>query len=49
MNQFEEGNTGLTEVKWFAIDQIEDLKVYDDIKPIIAIGIEKILKNYAAK
>lgn len=45
----EEGNTGLTEVKWFSLDQIEELKLYSDIKPIIALGIEKILKNYAAK
>lgn len=44
--KLEEENTGLTEAKWFSLDQIEGLKIYDDIKPIIALGIEKILKNY---
>jgi len=40
-------STGIVEVKWFALDQIEELKIYDDIKPILALGIEKIIKNYA--
>lgn len=44
--KLEEENTGLTEAKWFSLDQIEGLKIYDDIKPIIALGIEKIGKNY---
>ncbi|MDQ1281844.1 MAG: Nudix hydrolase protein [Patescibacteria group bacterium] len=42
----EKENTGLVEAKWFALDQIEDLKLYDDIKPILAIGIEKINEIY---
>lgn len=42
----EKENTGLVEAKWFALDQIEDLKLYDDVKPIIAIGIEKINEIY---
>ncbi len=44
--KLEEGSTGLVEAKWFALDQIEDLKLYDDIKPILAIGIEKINEIY---
>lgn len=44
--KLEEGNTGLTEAKWFTLDQVEELKTYDDIKPILAIGIEKIIENY---
>lgn len=42
----EKENTGLVEAKWFALDQVEDLKLYDDIKPILAIGIEKINEIY---
>ena len=42
----EKENTGLVEAKWFALDQVEDLKLYDDVKPIIAIGIEKINEIY---
>ncbi len=42
----EKENTGLVEAKWFALDQVEDLKLYDDVKPIIAIGIEKIMQIY---
>ena len=42
----EKENTGLVEAKWFSLDQIEDLKLYDDVKPIIAIGIEKIMQIY---
>lgn len=42
----EKENTGLVEAKWFGLDQIEDLKLYDDIKPILAIGIEKINEIY---
>lgn len=42
----EKENTGLVEAKWFALDQLEDLKLYDDVKPIIAIGIEKINEIY---
>jgi N utilization substance protein B len=45
----EKENTGLTEAKWFSLDQIEDLKTYDDIKPIIALGLEKINQNYENK
>lgn len=44
--KLEEENTGLVETKWFSLDQIEDLNIYDDMKPIIALGIEKIDKNY---
>jgi len=44
--KLEEENTGLVEAKWFSLDQIESLKLYDDIKPIIALGIEKIGTNY---
>lgn len=44
--RLEEENTGLVEAKWFSLDQIEDLNIYEDIKPIIAGGIEKIVKNY---
>lgn len=44
--KLEENNTGLIEAKWFSLDQVEDLKIYEDIKPIIALGIEKITKNY---
>lgn len=44
--KLEEENTGLVEAKWFALDQIADLNIYDDMKPIIALGIEKITKNY---
>ncbi len=40
--KIEEENTGLTEAKWFSLDQISDLNIYDDIKPIIALAIEKI-------
>lgn len=39
-------NTGLTEAKWFTLDQVETLNVYEDIKPILAIAINKIMKNY---
>ena len=42
----EKENTGLVEAKWFALDQIENLNLYDDVKPIIAIGIEKINEIY---
>ncbi|MEI6352392.1 MAG: transcription antitermination factor NusB [Candidatus Nomurabacteria bacterium] len=45
----EKENTGLTEAKWFSLDQIEELKTYDDIKPIIAAGLEKINENYDRK
>lgn len=44
--RLEEENTGLIEAKWFSLDQIEDLNIYDDMKPIIALGVEKIDKNY---
>lgn len=42
----EKENTGLVEAKWFSLDQIEDLKLYDDIKPILAIGLEKVNEIY---
>jgi N utilization substance protein B len=45
----EKENTGLTEAKWFSLDQIDGLKIYDDIKPIIASGLEKINQNYEHK
>ena len=45
----EKENTGLTEAKWFSLDQIDGLKIYDDIKPIIALGLEKINQNYEDK
>ncbi|MBP9766031.1 MAG: transcription antitermination factor NusB [Candidatus Pacebacteria bacterium] len=45
----EKENTGLLEAKWFSLDQIEDLTLYDDIKPIIAIGLEKINEIYENK
>jgi len=35
---------GLTEVKWFALSEIPDLKIYDDILPIITKAIKIILK-----
>ncbi len=44
--KLEENNTGLLEAKWFSLDQVDDLNIYDDIKPIIALGIEKISKIY---
>ena len=44
--KLEENNTGLIEAKMVSLDQVEDLKIYEDIKPIIALGIEKITKNY---
>ena len=44
--KLEEGSTGLVEAKWFSLDQIEELNLYDDIKPILAIGIEKINEIY---
>lgn len=42
----EKENTGLLEAKWFSFDQIENLNLYDDIKPILAIGIERINQIY---
>ena len=47
--RLEEDNTGLVEAKWFSLDQVADLNMYDDIKPIIAAGIEKINKIYDNK
>jgi len=35
---------GLTEVKWFNLSEIPDLKIYDDILPIITKAIKIILK-----
>ncbi len=46
--KLEEDNTGLVEARWFSLDKIEDLNIYNDIKPILALGIEKIVKNYGA-
>lgn len=40
--KLEEETTRLLEAKWFSLDQIESLKIYDDVKPIIALGIEKL-------
>jgi N utilization substance protein B len=42
----EKENSGLLEAKWFSLDQIAELKVYDDIKPILVLGVEKINKIY---
>ncbi|MEN9338668.1 MAG: hypothetical protein RI945_393 [Candidatus Parcubacteria bacterium] len=42
----EKENTGLLEAKWFSLDQIGELKIYDDMKAVIAFGIEKINENY---
>ena len=42
-------DTGITEVKWFSLEEVENLKMYDDIKPILEIGIKKILKIYENK
>ena len=44
--KMEKDSTGITEVKWFSLDQIENLKIYDDIKSIIAIAVNKIQKMY---
>jgi len=38
----EKDKTGITEAKWFPLDEIEDLKMYSDIKSIIKLGLEKI-------
>lgn len=46
--KLQEDNTGLVEAKWFSLDQIEGLKIYDDIKSIIAIGVDKVSQNYAS-
>lgn len=35
---------GLTEVKWFTLSEIPELKIYDDILPIITKAIKIILK-----
>lgn len=34
---------GLTEARWFLLDEIASLKIYDDILPIITKGLEYIL------
>ena len=34
---------GILEAKWFALDEIENLKMYNDIKPILKLGLEKII------
>lgn len=44
--KLEKDKTGLVEAKWFTLDQVEELNVYDDIKPILTIGVNKIIKNY---
>jgi len=35
--------SGILEAKWFALDEIENLKMYNDIKPILKLGLEKII------
>lgn len=33
---------GLDDAKWFDIDEVSGLKIYEDIRPIINLGVEKI-------
>ncbi len=44
--KLEEESTGLLEAKWFLLDEIQDLNIYDDIKTVIAEGVEKINNYY---
>lgn len=39
-----EGKGGLNDVKWFPLTELPELKVYDDILPIITKAIKLILK-----
>jgi transcription antitermination protein NusB len=36
---------GLDDARWFALDEIEKLKMYDDILPIIAKGVKLLTKK----
>lgn len=38
---------GLDDVRWFALSEVPDLKMYGDMVPIITKGIESIVKNYS--
>lgn len=37
-----EKKTGLDDAKWFNVKDIEELRMYDDIKPLIASALEKV-------
>jgi len=43
--KLEPGKGGLDEVKWFPAEEVLDLKIYDDILPIIAKSLEKLSKQ----
>ncbi len=38
-------STGLDDARWFALEEIDELKIYDDILPIITKAIELIFKE----
>ena len=39
-----ESSGGLDDARWFALSEIEGLKIYDDILPLIAKAIQIITK-----
>ena len=47
--KLENNSGGLDDARWFPLDQIENLNIYDDILPIITKGISKIEAHSAKK
>ena len=41
--KLEKGATGLNDVQWFSLDKISDLKIYNDILPIIKTSLEIVV------
>jgi len=41
--KLEEGKKGLDDVRWFPAEEVPDLRMYDDMVPIITKGVKKIL------
>ncbi len=46
--KLEEGKGGLTDARWFLLSEVPDLKMYDDVVPLVTKAIKVLLSNKAS-